>query len=269
MKLSYNAVWEDALALVRAYFPLALAIAGVFMFLPSLLVSYFLPQPETGGEPSAQQQAMVGYFVQNWPWLALAIAVTVVGTLAILALVLDARRPSVGEAILRGGTATPIYLGAMVIVGIGLFLAAFVVSLLLSLFVAVGGTAVATLAGLIILILLFYGSGRLFPLPCVLVGEEERNPIKAIARSLALTRGRGWAIAGLLILILLALAVLGLGVGLAAGTLFRLFLNEPLAIFLSLIVNNAVNAAAAAFLTLLSAALYRHLSGRGSAAAFD
>src|SRR4051812_38184352 len=53
MSFSYNAVWEDAVRLLRQHAPLLAAIAGVFLFLPALLFAVFLPQPTPpqGGDP--------------------------------------------------------------------------------------------------------------------------------------------------------------------------------------------------------------------------
>ena len=46
MKISYSAVWADTAALLRSHASLIATVAGVFIFLPGLLVAYFLPQPE-------------------------------------------------------------------------------------------------------------------------------------------------------------------------------------------------------------------------------
>src|SRR6185437_17138364 len=45
MRFSYNQVWEDTLRLLRENAALLAAIAGVFLFLPALLVAVLVPPP--------------------------------------------------------------------------------------------------------------------------------------------------------------------------------------------------------------------------------
>src|SRR5687767_8594467 len=100
MKLSYNGVWDRTLAMLGAHAPLIGAIAGVFIFLPSLLLGYFFPVPRGDStDPEANVELLSIYLSTTWYWQLVALVATMVGILAILILVLDHTRPTVGSAI--------------------------------------------------------------------------------------------------------------------------------------------------------------------------
>src|SRR5689334_729300 len=124
MKFSYNAVWDYTLAMLRAHLPLIAAIAGAFIFLPDLLVGHFFPAPQEGSpDPQASMDMIYAYWSATWYWQALALLVTMVGILAILILILDHGRPTVGSAILDAAKLLPFYLLAALLIGLALTLA--------------------------------------------------------------------------------------------------------------------------------------------------
>ena len=49
--ISFTAVWNDTAAMLRANGGLLTAVAGVFLFLPPLLLSRLLPEPEQWETP--------------------------------------------------------------------------------------------------------------------------------------------------------------------------------------------------------------------------
>jgi hypothetical protein len=242
MKFSYSAVWADVVALLRSHVSLIATVAGVFLFLPGLLVAYFLPQPEPG-QLDRLGQMWVDYLGANWPWLLLNSLVSMVGSIAIL-LLLFARDISVGGAIRAALALLPAY---------------FIASLLSSIAIGIG-FVLLIVPGLYLL-------GRLGPVNAVVVAEAHRNPIAAIRRCWALTAGHGWAILGLILLIGMAAAI---AVGVAAtliGILLVLVAGQDIGQLLVLIVRTAGNAAMMTLLLVLNAAIYRQLSGVESAAA--
>ena len=97
MKFSYSAIWDDTIAMFRGNASLLLAIAGVFLFLPALVVGYAIPQADV--EPGQLIEAFSAYVTANWPWLLLANVVNMVGAIAMLLLHLGRQGQSVGEAI--------------------------------------------------------------------------------------------------------------------------------------------------------------------------
>ncbi|HEX8239895.1 MAG TPA: hypothetical protein VF574_09175 [Allosphingosinicella sp.] len=243
MTFSYSAVWAEAVALLRRHASLIATVAGVFIFLPGLLAAYFLPQPEPA-ELAKLGELWIEYASANWPWLLLNVAASMIGAIAIL-LLLFARDISVGGAIAAALALLPGYF----------------VAILLSNFVIVLGFLLLIVPGA-------YALGRLGPLNAVLVAEGHRSPVAAIRRCLEVTRGHGWAIAGLLILVALAASIVVAVASNLLGILFVLAAGRDLGQLLVLIVRAAGSAAMAVLLIVLNAAIYRRLGeGRSAAAA--
>jgi hypothetical protein len=242
MRFSYSAVWDDVMVLLRAHASLIATVAGVFIFLPGLLAAYFLPQPEPQ-EISRIGEAWVEYLSLNWHWMLLNSLVNMVGAIAILLLIF-ARDISVGGAIAAALPLLPFY---------------FLASLLSS--VAIG-------LGFILLIVPgLYLIGRLGPVTAVVVAENRRNPIDALARCFALTKGHGWAVLGLVLIVAIAATIVVQIATTLLGILFVLVAGQDLGQMLVLIVRTAGNAALVALILVLNAAIYRQLSGGPSAAA--
>jgi hypothetical protein len=241
MKFSYSAVWDDTVALLRAHAPLIAALAGVFIFLPALLVGHFLPQPEpvAGAEAGEMWRLLGEYFTVNWHWLLLQSLVNTIGTIAILILVFARQGTSVGGAISAAVLLLPFY---------------FLASLLSGLAIGIGL--------LLLIVPGLYLFGRLAPLAPVVVAENRRNPIDAIARTFAVTRGKGWAVLGLVILVVIPGVIAMMVANMIFGFVFRLAAGQELGALLSLIVNSATATALTIVLLLLYAAIYRALADR-------
>lgn len=241
MSISYNKAWSDTMGLVRAHGSLVATVAGVFIFLPALLVAYFVPQPQT--EDVRQILPLLSeYFSRNWPWLLLSYAMAMIGSIAILLLVF-ARDISVGGAIAASLFILPFY---------------FLTSLLCGLAVGIGFLLIVP--GLYLL-------GRLGPIGPVVVAENRRNPIDAITRCLALTRGHGWSILGLILVVGLAALVAIAVVVMIVGILIVLVAGRDAAELPVLILRTAGNSAFSVLMLLLGAAIYRQLGGSATAAA--
>ena len=245
MSFSYNAIWEDAVRLLRQHAPLLAAVAGVFLFLPNLLFTVFMPSPipAQGGDPGRALQMILDYYREAAPWFLLMNVFTMVGTLAMLRLVF-ARNTTVGDALVQGLILTPFYFLLSIICG---FMIGF---------------------GLLLLIVPgLYLFGRLAPFPAVLVAENRRGPVDAIGRTFALTKGRGWGIVGIVFVVAV---VAGIAVGVADtlfGLIFVLAAGQDLGRTLTAVVSAALSAALATLLVMLYAAIYRALAGTNSVAA--
>jgi hypothetical protein len=243
MNFSYSAVWEDMLGLLKANSTIIIALAGVFMLLPALLVAYLLPMPETA-DISRMWMLMGEYFSANWHWLLLESLVSMIGGIAILLLVLDRGGTTVGGAIAAAVALLPFYFIAALLAG----------------FIIGFGFVLLILPGL-------YLFGRLAPLGPVVVAERRRNPIDALQRTFAITKGNGWAVLGLVLLIGIAAVIAMFVVNMILGLIFILVAGQELGRLLTMIVEAATGAALGTLLILLYAAIYRALSGRGAAAA--
>ena len=244
MKLSYSAVWDDTVALLRAHGSLIAALAGAFLFLPALLLATLAPQP-TGMQPPDIMPALTAWFRENLLWLVLARLVELVGSIAILRLVFGPRGTSVAAAIGAGGTLLIFYL---------------IPFILANLAVAFGF--------LLLIVPGLYLMGRFAPLGPVVVAEERRNPADALARTWALTAGRGWAVTGLILLVAIAGGITMLVVNGVFGIVFLLVLGKGLGGFLGRLVGAATGTAFSVLLLLLYASIYRALVARGSAEVF-
>ena len=229
MTFSYSAVWNDTTALLRRNASLIVAIAGVFIFLPSLLMGYFLPPPQ-GGETL---DPMVEFIFANLHWYLLAQLVSMVGAIAILTLIFRKGGVTVAGAIGNGFAVLPFYL----------------LALLLARFAIAAGLFALIIPGL-------YLVGRLAPVGPMLLAENLRNPIDVIARSFRLTSNKGWIVFGLIFLVFVAGMFLVLALTFVFGIL-ALIGGGGVGQLLSLILNSAISTAFAVVLIVLFAAITR------------
>ena len=243
MKFSYSAIWDDTAALLKRHAGLAVPLAGVFLFLPALLIGRFLPHP-MATDAREFVRLMLEYASANWHWLLLQNLLNMAGTLAILFLVFVRSGITVAGAIRAALLLLPAYFLASLLgrIGIGIGLALFI------------------LPGL-------YLFARLVPLAPAMVAEGRGNPIDGLTRALALSRGRGWAILGLIALVFIAGMTLMWVVNGVLGMVLLFAAGEDLGRLLSLVVGSASAAALTVVMTLLYAAIYRALAGEGAAAA--
>jgi hypothetical protein len=243
MKFSYSAVWADATALLRSHASLIATVAGVFIFLPGLVIAYLLPQPEGATDFDRLVQLWGEYLDSNWHWLLLSRIAAMIGSIAIL-LLLFSRGITVGAAIAAALALLPAY---------------FIASMLGSLGIGLGF--------LLLIVPGLYLIGRLGPLNAVVVAETHRNPIAALRSCWELTRGHGWAILGLILIVAVAATIVVAVASSLLGILFIFVAGQDVGRLLALLVANLGNAAMVTLLLVLSAAIYRRLDEGRSAAA--
>ena len=237
MQFSYSAVWDDTVRMLRTNASLLLAVAGTFLFLPAVVAGFAAPQP-TG---NVTVEALATYIGDNWLLLLAVNFIGVTGNLALLILVLDRGRPTVGGAIRAAVMLLPFY---------------FVASLL---------SGFIILAGLIALILPgMYAIGRLAVLGPVMVVEGRRGAVDAVRRTLAVTKGHGWAVIGLLMLELIAFYIVNFAATTVLGSLFLLIDHARggpgIGALLTLILEGALGAVFSTVLIVLVASVYRRLT---------
>ena len=183
-KLNYMQCWNGAMALLGAHKEAILAIAGVFLFLPTFLFAQFVEQPVlTGDEDAAGLLAVYSvYFSENALSIMLSNLVISFGGLAIYFTLASSRNDSVADDLMAALKAFLIYLIANLLTGL------------------------LTVMGFLFLILPgLYIACRFILVPVVIVDQGERNPIEALKRSWALTRNNGFSI----LLFILIIAVVG------------------------------------------------------------
>ena len=231
-KFSQNAVWADTLQLTRVHWAALVAIAGVFNFLPVLLVNHFFQLPDV----AATMADWRVFIRESFIWYVLQSFVVMTGSAAMLRLVF-ARAGTVGGAIMFAVMLLPVYSILVVLDGLLVFL----------------GMLLLIVPGL-------YLWGRLVPVGAAMVAEGRRQPIQTMKRSFELTRGHGWSVLGLYLLVMIPGAVLILAIEQVSGILFILVAGQDLGKLLSEILLALLGAGLSALLTILSAAIYRALA---------
>lgn len=172
MRIDLAAACREALGIWRRDREVIVAVAGIFFFLPTLAVGLLTNTGEVQAnaeamDQAAQLNAMLAHITANAHWLVLQALAELVGVAALLALLLDPSRPTVGGALRIVLRRLPVLAGAALLV-----------------FLAQG-------IGVLLLILpALYVIGRSFVVLPVLVAEPERRFGDAMARAIALTRGR-------------------------------------------------------------------------------
>lgn len=242
MNFSYNAVWEDTMRLTREHAPLLIAIAGVFVFLPAVAFAIFLKPDQAPPTQDMNRllQQLTDFWVAAAPWLLLQSLFNMVGTAAMLRLVLT-----------RGGT-----VGGALVFGLMLLPFYFLLSLLSSLIVGIGF--------ILLIVPGLYLIGRVMPAAPVMVAENIRNPITALSRSFQLTEGKGWAVFGIIFIVGFVGAIL-IGVSDSiVGIVLAMAAGRELGTLLTTILATVLSCGFAILMVMLYAAIYRALTGNRS-----
>jgi hypothetical protein len=236
MKLGFSQIFESAGALWRGNRDLLMRVAAVFLFLPLFAARLFIATPDMGDDTITTEQllAILGLWYQaNWVWVLLAALFQSFGIAVLLVLLIDSRRPQLGQAMAHAAALLP------------LLILAWMLAFLL------------TTAGMFLLLLPgLYLLGRTFLVGAVLVDGRSRNPFGAVATSIALTRGHGWKL-------FLVQAIVGLIASVISG-LFEGFETAgaaaPLLGAVAALASSAITSAGSLAMVLLQISAYRGLS---------
>jgi hypothetical protein len=245
-KFDMGAAWDDVMVLVRSHFPLTSVVAGVFLFLPSMVTTLlgpapFVPQP--GVSPVEASAMTFAYLWLLIPWFLFSALASTIGSIAILRLWLARSGTSVGDALLFALIMLPTAIALFVI-----------------------QTVVFTVAMFALIVPALYLMGRLSLVYPYLTDRGVKNPIAALVGSWTLTRGNGWRIFLFIALILVAFFVIVMLVS-GVTSLFGGY-GSP-----GFIVGSAITSLLGAGLGLLNtaviAATYRQLALRGGSEIFS
>lgn len=181
MKVDIPGAFVDAWALFRRHQQVLVALAGVFIFLPTLWLLLYVPAapplPDQSA-PDAQVQLQVKVFAEwvtaNSGAFLIAALMPLYGSLSICMFFLDRGSEDVRAAMIRAIGQLP-----------RLALASFLISIPASI-----GLLALALPGL-------YALGRTMLVVPVLAAERRQTALAAIWRSLMLTRGNGLVLAAL------------------------------------------------------------------------
>ncbi|OYY89323.1 MAG: hypothetical protein B7Y45_12595 [Sphingomonas sp. 28-66-16] len=221
-----------------------IAVAGAFIFLPTLALLLLVPEaPQSPGAGAGEADmsifidAYVGWVSANLRWFGLAALVTLYGALTLYCLYLDRQCEDVRMALTRALALLPRYALASLIVLVP-----------------------ATVGALAFLVPGLYVLGRTMLIGPALVAEKPLVAVASVLRSVALTRRNG--------LSLLAVATLGLLAGQFLPAPF-LAIDEglraagaanPIVVLLLDSAAAAMSAVVAVSIILIRIAIYRQLS---------
>lgn len=259
-RLDSSLAWKTATRLVATNRDVLMAIAGVFFLLPGLAFSIFVPEPQMapGTPPGKMMEIMAEAWTSSLPLLIVVTLLQMAGTVTMLIVMTDPQRPTVAQAISRGFRALGPYMLAQMIVGGALGMA------FLVLVTAAALTGVQAIGAIVILaafVAMIWCSLRMALVAPVLAIEAERNPVKALRRSWALTQGNSGRILAFLVLAgVLFLIVYGLAMMLV-GVVLVLMTGGELQRVLTAAVSSAITSGALVYFIAILAAIYRQLAG--------
>jgi len=265
MQFNMSEAWRDATAMITANREVLLVVAGIFFLLPSLVIAFVTPalQESLMADPENMEKAMEA-MISNWGVLLFVgiFAMTlfqIVGYLAMLALLRDTSRPTVAEALKAGLVGMLPALGYYLLLGFGLFAAALVVGMLMALNVAIGVVAI-----LLLVVVGIYVMIKLSLTLAVIAIDKVGNPITAMSRSWAMTKGNSLSLFGFFLLLGVVYVVIATVVGLIVGAL-TLAAGPTVGLWVNALISGVLSVVVTVVLVAVIAATHRQLSGAASA----
>lgn len=269
MQFDSNRAWTEALAEVKANRDVLLAVAGVFFLLPSLLSAVFLTDIQAQMMQNLGKQAVLEQIMSENTGTIFGVGLGSllmqgVGYLAVMALLGDRGRPTVGEALGRGLRALP----TLALATLLYFAAFFLISGIIGAVLSVLGAAGAALTMVIVLALLVYTAIKFSLVVPVVVKDGLANPVAALARSWRLTRRNSVRLFGFFVLLMLGyLAISFMGMVLLIGPLALVLGQGKALTFIAGLVSGVIGAVASVMLTAVLAGIHAQLAGEDSAGA--
>jgi len=266
MKFNMSQAWNEAMAMFSANREVLLVVAGIFFFLPSVVTAMVMPnfQEELLANPTALEAQMAALYA-SWGWLFVLVSLaSIVGNLALLALLRDHARPTVGEALQAGLKGLLPAIGTYLLIGAGM---ALVLTALIAVAFAggdAGGSVIAVLVTAACAVLLIYVMVKVSLVPPVIALDKVNNPFKIIARSWQLTKGNSLRIFLFYLLLLICYIVISVVVGIPLG-LLGLATGSTVGLFINGVVGGAISAVVTVVFVAILAAVHRQLSGPSAA----
>lgn len=259
MKLNTGQAWADATRMIGANREVVAALAGVFFFLPFLVLMLLLfgadidfGNPNAAANPEVIAAQINAILYKNWWALLLVVLMQLAGAIALLALLADRSKPTVGQAL---GL-----IPALILSMIAAQLLTAVATQALPYIASVLPPAAQGIASLILLPITLYLTVKLSLAGVVIVVERERNPITALKRSWQLTKGNSLTIFFFYLLIIIAVFVIGLVAAISVGLVLTLLGDWTQSTGTAIIISVLV-AAYYAVSYAVAAAIHRQLAG--------
>jgi len=245
MRFDSNLAWRTAHAAIRANRDVLLAMAGVFFLLPRLAFTLLMPDPPAaqGMSPAQSMQAIEEFYSKAMPFMIPMLVVQAAGILGILTLFTDRTRPTVGQALSLGAKGVVLGGGLVGVLGLA------------------NQPAVAALGMVIVGVLALGAYVRMSLVAPVVAVERVYNPIKALQRSWAITRGNFWRLIGFAVLVGVVVLVISLAAVSIGGSIGALAGGPDASRIVSAIVSSLLAAIFTLYIAALMAAIHRQLAG--------
>ncbi len=237
-KLDFTAAWNDALALLKGNLEVVLPVVGVFLLLPAIIVGYMVPEPVM--DPAAADGGMsllMQYYSDLAPWLLMSTITSVIAYATIYALVFNPSRPTVGEAFS---------------IALTFFFPMLIANILIMIAMTVG--LILLIVPGIYLLIKFSLTG-----PSI-VAENIKNPIAAMSRSWALTKGNSLYIFAFFLILGIVGGIAYFLSAMIFTAIFTMVLPASAAAIVSLIVKSILGAVLSTVFLFIAIAIYRQLS---------
>lgn len=262
MRFDSSTAWSEASRLVAANRDVLLALAGVFLVLPLAALAVFVPQPQPpeGARPEELLEMLGAFYRENWPAFVGAALVSMVGTLAMLALFTDRNRPTVGEAIRLGALGAPSVIAARLVLGMGLG-----AIVLVPLTLAAGAPALAVVLALGALVAAIWVATRMSLISPAVMVDGLRNPIVAMQRSWRLTQGNAGRLLVFYVLVGLAFLISILVAQMVLGLVISLLLPGDAGVIANALIGAMLQAVMSVYFVAVIAACHGQLAGQGGA----
>lgn len=265
MTFDSNRAWQDATAAVRANREVLLALAGVFFLLPTMLSTMFLSGLQTRVLENMNKTEALNQLLKDNMGAIVGfgfggLLVQMVGFIAVMALLGDRRRPTVGQAIARGLRGLP----TLIVIGILVFLGTTTAgTVLANLLVLVAGAAAGGLVAVAALLALFgYVVVKLSLVLPVVVNERTFNPVGAAVRSWRLTRGSALRLFGFYVMMAICYLVIAMVASFIVLGPVLLLLGQGEGSLLAIgLISGLIAGAASVILTAVLAQAHRQLAG--------
>lgn len=264
MKFDMSQAWRDATAMMNGNREVLLIVAGIFFLLPSLALSLSIGdlQQAIMADPE-NAQAMIADIYGNWWWLiAIMLIAQFVGYLALLALLRDSGRPTVGEALKTGIAALLPAIGAYILLILALGV---VVAVLMGIAVGTGSAALGFLLGMLAMVLTVYIFVKFSLMGPVIAIDKVFNPVTALTRSWQLTKGNSFRLFLFYVLLFIVYIVVSMVFAAVLGALLFAF-GPDTALTVNSLVSGVLSAAVTVVFVAVVAAVHRQLSGPSAAA---
>ena len=275
MKFDMGAAWNEAVAMMAANREVLAIVAGIFFFLPSLLMAIFGPDLNAmmAGDMSTPEQVerlgeeVMAAYSDSWWIIVLTTLAQMVGYISLLALLRDKGRPTVGEAIAMGGKGLLPSIAAYLIVTLGLSVM-FVAFVALTALTSV--PALAAVAVLIASVIMVYAMIKFSLAAPVIAIEKVTNPITVLKRSWTLTKGNSARMLLFFVLIMIVYMVISIVAGLVLTGLVAALGSEAGKLVQG-VIGGLLGTAATVVVVAVLAATHRQLSGASASVsgAFD